>query len=98
MATPRRGLQDIRTATGKVGKAILPHEVYLRISQIEIEKARKILEVEKAKQLITTFEERIAEIEAEKKALLQSVGEKGVTAARVVSRPPQSTNIFKMKY
>jgi len=98
MATPRRGLRDIRTATGKVGKAILPHEAYLRISQIEMEKARKTLEKEKAKQLIATIEERIAEIEAEKDALLQSVGEKGGSAARTVSRPPKSADVFTVKY
>ncbi len=41
MAIPRRGIQDIRTMTGRVRKATLPHEAYLRISHIEMEKARK---------------------------------------------------------
>ena len=98
MAIPRRGLRDIRTATGKVGKAILPHEAYLRISQIEMEKARKTLENEKARQLIASIEERIAEIEAEKDALLRSLGEKDVTAVRTAGNLLQSANFFKVRY
>ncbi len=66
MAIPRRGLQDIRTLTGKVRKATLPHEAYLRISHIEMEKARKTLESEKARQMMADIAARLAEIEAEK--------------------------------
>jgi hypothetical protein len=98
MAIPRRGLQDIRTVTGKVGKATLPHEAYLRISHIEMEKARKTQESEKARQLMADIAARLAEIEAEKESLLQSMGERGGKATLARIGPSRSTRGFKIKY
>ena len=98
MAIPRRGIQDIRTLTGKVRKTTIPHEAYLRISHIEMEKARKTLESEKARQLMADIAARLAEIEAEKEALLQSMAE---GAARPLWRGParpRHTGGFKIKY
>jgi hypothetical protein len=95
MAMPRRGLQDIRTLTGKVRKATLPHEAYLRISHIEMEKARKTQESEKARQMMADIAARLEEIEAEKEALLQDMGERG---GKPTPGPPRSTGAFKIKY
>jgi hypothetical protein len=95
MAVPRRGLQDIRTLTGKVRKATLPHEAYLRISHIEMEKARKTQESEKARQMMADIAARLEEIEAEKEALLQAMGERG---RKPTLGPPKSTGAFKIKY
>ena len=97
MAIPRRGLQDIRTLTGKVRQATLPHEAYLRISHIEMEKARKSVESEKARQMIRDINLRLEEIEAEKEALLVAMGEKPGTAkpGRTGSRPGRG---FKIRY
>lgn len=97
MAIPRRGLQDIRTLTGRVRKATLPHEAYLRISHIEMEKARKLLESEKAKQLMADIAARLQEIETEKDNLLQDMGERGVKH-RPRTEPPRSTGSFKIRY
>jgi hypothetical protein len=97
MAVPLRGLQDIRTITGRVRKATLPHEAYLRISHIEMEKARKTVESEKARQLMADIAARLEEIEAEKTALLQSVGERSGNALPRTG-PPRSTGGFKIKY
>ena len=99
MSIPRRGLQDIRTLTGKVRKSTLPHEAYLRISHIEMEKARKAVESEKARQLMADIASRLQEIEAEKQALLQAVGDK-TGQARLVRRGPASRSGggFKIKY
>jgi hypothetical protein len=97
MAIPRRGIQDIRTLTGRVRKATLPHEAYLRISHIEMEKARKTVESEKARQMMADIAARLEEIEAEKTELLQSMGERsGHPLPRTA--PPRSTGGFKIKY
>ncbi len=96
MAIPRRGLQDIRTLTGKVRKATLPHEAYLRISHIEMEKARKAVESEKARQLMADIANRLQEIEAEKEALLQAVGDKAGKARLGPISSPRGG--FKIKY
>ncbi len=86
MAIPRRGIQDIRTLTGKVRKATIPHEAYLRISHIEMEKARKTQESEKARQLMADIAARLAEIETEKENLLQT-WEKGAARPLGPARP-----------
>ncbi|MGA9755658.1 MAG: hypothetical protein WBV23_11005 [Desulfobaccales bacterium] len=98
MTIPRRGIQDIRTLTGKVRKATIPHEAYLRISHIEMEKARKTLESEKARQLMADIGARLAEIEAEKESLLQSLGEKGGRAPPGRTGPARHSGGFKIKY
>jgi hypothetical protein len=98
MAIPRRGIQDIRTLTGKVRKATIPHEAYLRISHIEMEKARKTQESEKARQLMADIATRLQEIEAEKIALLQAVGERGDAAGPARPGPSKSASGFKIKY
>jgi hypothetical protein len=98
MSILRRGIQDIRTLTGKVRKATIPHEAYLRISHIEMEKARKTLESEKARQLMADIAARLAEIEAEKASLLQSLGEKGGKAALGRIGPSRHTGGFRIKY
>lgn len=98
MALPRRGLQDIRTLTGKLKKATLPHEAYLRISHIEMEKARKTRESEKAKQLVADIAARIKEIEAEKEALLQSMRERSAGHRLGRLGPPRSIGGLKIRY
>jgi hypothetical protein len=98
MAIPRRGIQDIRTLTGKVRKATIPHEAYLRISHIEMEKARKTQESEKARQLMADIAARLLEIEAEKENLLQTMGERGGKATPARTGLPRSTGGFKIKY
>jgi hypothetical protein len=98
MGIPRRGIQDIRTLTGKVRKATIPHEAYLRISHIEMEKARKTQESEKARQLMADIAARLLEIEAEKENLLQTMGERGGNATPPRTGPPRHTGGFKIKY
>jgi hypothetical protein len=98
MAVPRRGLQDIRTLTGRVRKATLPHEAYLRISHIEMEKARKLVESEKARQLMADIAARLREIEAEKEALLQAMGGRSANDHPLHSGPRRSGGGFKIRY
>jgi hypothetical protein len=98
MAIPRRGLQDIPTLTGKVKRATLPHEVFLRISHIEMEKARKTLESEKARQRMADIAARLEDIEAEKAALLQALAEPAPEAGRGATRRPRSSGGLKIRY
>ncbi|MBM4302253.1 MAG: hypothetical protein FJ121_12145 [Deltaproteobacteria bacterium] len=98
MTIPRRGIQDIRTLTGKVRKLTIPHEAYLRISHIEMEKARKTQESEKARQLMADIAARLLEIEAEKTSLLQSLAEGGGKITLGRTGPPRHTGGFKIRY
>jgi len=98
MAKPRRGIQDIRSLTGRVKKATLPHEVFLRISHIEMEKARKTRESKKAQQLVADIAARLKEIEAEKDALLRGIGEREVDPSQARPGPPPNSGGLKIKY
>ncbi len=98
MAIPRRGLQDIRTLTGRVRQATRPHEAYLRISHIEMERARKTQEREKARQLMADIDARLGEIEAEKDSLLRAMKERSGLPAPGPSGPRPGRGGFKIKY
>jgi len=98
MAEPRRGLRDIRTLTGKVGGAFHPYKAYLRISHIEMEKARKNQETAAAKKLIADIAARLEEIEAEKQTLLQAMGERSGGGMPLPTGPRRSTGGFKLRY
>jgi hypothetical protein len=99
MAIPRRrGLKDISTLSGKVERTFAPHKAYLRISHIEMEKIRKTLESEKARQLMADIAARLKEIEAEKEALLQGLRDRGGAPPPVRTGPPKSPGGFKIRY
>lgn len=98
MSRPRRGLQNIRTLSGRVKKATLAHEAYLRISHIEMEKARKTQESEKARQLVAEIAARVQEIEAEKDDLLRAMGERQHRGGRDRPEPQKRSGIFKIRY
>ena len=99
MAIPRRrGLQDISTLSGKVERTFAPHKAYLRITHIEMEKIRKTLESEKAKQLVADIAARLKEIEAEKEALLQGLRDRGSDPLLGRTRPLRCAGGFKIRY
>ena len=78
MATPKknlRGLQDIRTLSGKGGPARNPYMAYMRISCLEMEKQRRGQERESALHRVKSIDERLQEIEAEKAGILQALNE-----------------------
>jgi hypothetical protein len=97
MSLPRRGLQDIRTLSGRVGKATVPYMAYLRISHIELEKARRTRESDSARQRMSDIAARLSEIEAEKASLLQALGEGGCDDAQPRARRRGPLG-FKIRY
>ncbi len=70
-----KGLRDIRTRSGKVGRAGIPYMVYMNISCLEMEKARRQKEKFSAQTRIRNIDLRLSEIECEKQSLLQSLEE-----------------------
>jgi hypothetical protein len=69
-----RGLQDIRTTSGKTDQTFKPYKAFLRISCLEMESARMNKERESISQRLKSIETRLKEIEAEKCHLLESIG------------------------
>jgi hypothetical protein len=68
-----RGLQDIRTLSGRVDRTIVPYKEYMKISCLEMERSRRRKERKSAMQRVKNIDIRIREIEAEKTALLQAL-------------------------
>lgn len=97
MAVIRRSLRDIRTLSGRVGKVSMPHNAFMRISHIELEKARRSREKEAASRLIADIDERIGEIEAEKAEILQNL-ENGHLETEASSGPDRKAGGFKIRY
>ena len=70
-----RGLRDIHTRSGRVDRADVPYMAYMKISCLEMEKARRDQEKVSATTRIGNIDARLAEIEAEKGAILVRLGE-----------------------
>ena len=87
-----RRLQDIKTIAGKVDKLSHPHTAYLRISCLEMERARKIKEKESAMRRVAMIDERLKEIDAEKSQIKDILDRKeaAVRAADLASSSSRS--------
>ncbi len=70
---PSRGLGDLRTLTGRSDTQIPAHKAYLRISFLELEKARYAQEVRTARHRLEVIDARFRAIDAETTAILASL-------------------------
>jgi hypothetical protein len=70
---PSRGIGDIRTLTGRSDTQIPAHKAYLRISFLELEKARYAQELRTAHERIGTIDARFRAIDAETADILASL-------------------------
>jgi hypothetical protein len=75
MAIPKsniRGLQDIRTLSGRVDQTSFAYKAYMKIACLEMEKVRRGKERESASFRVKNIDARVKEIEDEKASLLQA--------------------------
>lgn len=104
MTIPRKGLRDLRTLAGRTDQLALPYRAYMQITCLEMERVRRNQERRSASQRIAIIDARLKEAEAEKAALLQSVGEGnagkvgGAPAAESKSAPSEIKRGFKIRY
>ena len=68
-----RGLQNMKTLSGRKDDAAAPYKDYMRISILEMEKYRKNKEKESAQERLRAIAERFQEIEIEKQKMLRSL-------------------------
>lgn len=69
-----RRLQDIRTLEGSVDLAKQPYRAFMKITCLEMEKARRGKERESALHRVKNIDERLEEIEIEKANLMKVLG------------------------
>lgn len=62
---PSRGLNDLRTLTGRNDKSIPAHKAYLRMSFFELERARRSMELRAATDRSDAIQARFREIDKE---------------------------------
>jgi len=95
-----RGLQDIRTLEGWVDLANQPYRAFMKITCLEMEKARREKERESALLRVRNIEERLREIEIEKAGLMKVLGMSGGKAAGPVARTAcvKGPEGFKFRY
>jgi hypothetical protein len=104
MAIPTRGLNQIRTLSGRADQLSLPYRSYMQISCLEMERARRNKERKSASQRIALIDARIEEIEKTEQELLQAVAAASQGApARLsgigpVPAPRRNTGGFKIRY
>jgi hypothetical protein len=99
-----RGLNQIRTLSGRADQLSLPYRSYMQISCLEMERARRNTERKSASQRIALIDARIEEIDKTKQDLLQAVAATGEGAptrlpgSRPESAPRRNTGGFKIRY
>jgi len=71
-----RGLKDIRTRSGNPERVRVPYMAFMKISCLEMEKARRQKEKISAQGRINNIDARLSEIEVEKDSVLKSLGER----------------------
>ena len=104
MAIPARGLNQIRTLSGRADQLSLPYRSYMQISCLEMERARRNTERKAAGQRIALIDVRIEEIDKAKQELLQAAaaGGQGAPARlpglEVKPTPRRSMGGFKIRY
>ncbi len=69
-----RGLRDIRTYSGKVDVAGVPYLAFMKISCLEMEKARRGKERNSIFNRMRNIDSRISDIDAERDLLLKALG------------------------
>lgn len=104
MAVPTRGVNNIRTLSGRVDQVALPYRAYMQVACLEMEKARRNKERQSASQRIASIDSRIAEIEKMKVELMRFVGAPGsappkrLPGLEVKPEPRRSGGGFKIRY
>jgi len=101
-----RGLRDIRTRSGSVERSDVPYMAFMKISCLEMEKARREKEKSSAEWRIKNIDARLQEIEGEKKKILIRLGERDsddeVKSVKIKVRSgqaaPEPTRGFKIRY
>lgn len=99
-----RGLRDIRTWSGRSDSVMEPYRVYMRMTCLEMEKARRAKERERGAELIGSVNARFRDIEAEKAELVSELGDgdkAGLSKALGLERKPteqRGAGGFKIKY
>jgi len=104
MAIPTRGLNSIRTLSGRVDRISLPYRSYMAVTCLEMEKARRGMERQSASQRVALIDARIADIDKAEKELLRALAapdkikSERLPGIELKPTPRRSAGGFKIRY
>lgn len=99
-----RGLQDIKTISGRVDLGSVPYKAYMKLSVLEMEKYRRGKEKASALERIRNIENRFKDIERERQEIMNnlenvnSAGGTGMHNELHTRSFRHSTGAFKIRY
>jgi hypothetical protein len=101
-----KGLQDIRSHSGRARERAIPHKAYMRLSCLEMEKFRRARERESAMVRVRNIDARFREIDSEEAMILRAMKEQdgtgpvGAPGKDSVHNPSGAKNTggFRLKY
>jgi len=64
-----KGVQDIRTLSGRVDEGTIPYKAYMKLSILEMEKFRRGKEKQSALERVRNIDQRFQDIEAARQEL-----------------------------
>ena len=96
-----RGVQDIKTISGRADKGSIPYKAYMKLSVLEMEKYRRGKEKTSALTRVANIDKRFQDIEREREEILKNLDiqeGQGPANAKTSVAPKTSTGIFKIRY
>jgi len=101
-----RGVQDIKTLSGRADEGTTPHKAYMKLSILEMEKFRRGKEKQSALDRVDHIDQRFRDIEAERQEIMTALEAKGIRHRRLpgLEEPPTkvaprtTTGPFKIRY
>jgi hypothetical protein len=101
-----RGVQDIRTISGRVDERSIPYKAYMKLSILEMEKYRRGKEKSSALDRVDHIDQRFRDIEVERQEIMNTLEAKGIRRQRLpgleepptTAAPRTTTGPFKIKY
>jgi phosphopantetheine adenylyltransferase len=91
--TTRRGLSSMRThISRRMTSARQPHELYMKLTSLEIERSRRLTEKEAIERRLRSLSERLRDIEEEQEQMLRLLDAAGAPLTSVPSLQNRDSN------
>jgi hypothetical protein len=101
-----RGVQDIKTLSGRADEGAIPYKAYMKLSILEMEKFRRGKEKQSALERVHHIDQRFRDIEAERQEIMTALGAEGIPRrclsgaerSSTTTAPRTTTGPFKIRY
>jgi hypothetical protein len=101
-----RGVQDIKTLSGRADEGAIPYKAYMKLSILEMEKFRRGKEKQSALERVRHIDQRFKDIEAARQEIIAVLEAKGIRRQRLpgieetpkTAAPRTTTGPFKIRY